>query len=155
MQQEYTPQHIKDEVIIDLINQLLKSDEFEEQERRFDPYSLDTKRPLKFEAKSDHGVHEQKPAYKKTKPAYTSMFEVEMMRLVGDDLSVYPSTANNGRYIKIIMPGVTNKCYLKLSAMHRLQMHDSEIRSIDGGDQFIVTFIVDKEFLRENCIRAK
>ena len=155
MDQEYTPQHEKDNVVDDLINKLLKSKEFEEQEKRFDPYSLDTKKPLKFEAKSDHGVHELKPAYKKTKPAYTSMFEVEMMRLVGDEAFIYPSTANNRQYIKVVIPGVTNKCYLKLSAMHRLQMHDSEIRSTEKGVQFIVTFIVDRDFLRENCIRAK
>ncbi|PQJ09599.1 hypothetical protein CJD36_016805 [Flavipsychrobacter stenotrophus] len=158
MEQEYTPQHIKDEVIKDLINKLIRDTEFEEQERRFDPYSLDSKKPLRFEAKSDHGVHELKSASKKLEPAYTSMFEVEFLRQVVGVTYPFPATANNADYFRIILPNEKDTSYLKSSLVNQLLKEGNykrSIRLIENGRQFIATFIVERDFLKENCVRAK
>ena len=158
MAHEYIPQQTQDEIYNDLIDQLFKTTEFDVEKKKFNPYSLDTKKPLNFEAKSDHGVHSSPPAYKKTKSAAVSMFEVEVLREIGDEMLPFPTTTDNGAYIKITIPGVSNDYYMKSSLINkllRIRMYESEIRPIKNGQQFVVSFYVERGFLKENCVKAK
>lgn len=155
---EYVPEHIQDMIFDEYIKRLLhdvRDDEGDEPERPFNPYSLDSKVPLRFlEPEPVHEVKKPAPAYRKTKLPSNPIVECEFMREVNGQLDLSGIYATTDDLIAVSISGSDEKFYVAASSLKRL-LRDSVMRVMlrpcDGGTAAVAMIDADQQVLLDSA----
>jgi hypothetical protein len=146
-----------DKILSDEIDQLLKEpgEDKDGQKNEPDPYSLEN--PLKFnESKFINGIKKLPDASKETKPAYRKSFisEVDVLKLVNEELDLVGIFSTKDNYIKVGLPGMEGNYFIKKETLINWAsryMNNSFFRYYKNGYCFVIMIKVPVDVLLCNC----
>jgi len=146
-----------DKILSDEIDQLLKEpgEDKDGQKNEPDPYSLEN--PLKFnESKFINGIKKLPSASKETKPAYRKSFisEVDVLKLVNEELDLVGIFSTKDNYIKVELPGMGGNYFIKKETLidwTRRYEHSDFIRPYRNGYCLVAAIEVPVDVLLSNC----